>query len=139
MNDKGQAILAEHVMVFFIVVAALTAMTVLVRRAFEARIHDARNFAIEMAANACDVNCQAASNGVSWGYEPYYMQTFSDVQRNSDNHQGITNGSAGELGAIYISSVNDTSNISSISHQLPPVCSSSNPPPCCSDGTGCAT
>ena len=41
MNNKGQSVLSEHVMVFFVVVAALVAMTTYAQRAFEARIDGA--------------------------------------------------------------------------------------------------
>ena len=59
MNNKGQSILSEYVMIFFVVIAAAVAMTIFVQRGFEARIHDARNFMINSVINSsvCDANC----------------------------------------------------------------------------------
>ncbi len=77
MNNKGQAVLSEYVMIFFVVIAALVAMTTFVQRGFEARIHDARNFMINAVINSsvCDANCLAATGGnISYEYEPYYLQ-----------------------------------------------------------------
>ena len=63
MNNKGQTILSEYVMIFFVVIAAAVAMTVFVQRGLEARIHDARNFMITTVTNsgACDANCLNAA------------------------------------------------------------------------------
>ena len=79
MNNKGQSILSEYVMIFFVVIAAAVAMTVFVQRGFEARVHDARNFMIDSLINsgACDANCvQAAGGNIGHEYEPYYTQTL---------------------------------------------------------------
>lgn len=125
MNKKGQSILSEYVMIFFVVIAALVAMTSFVRRGLNARIHDARNYMIDSVSNnnVCDANCvQAAGGKIAYEYEPYYTQMIADVYQNSQASTGITNGSAAEIGAIYTKSLNNLTRGTSTSFQLPPAC-----------------
>jgi len=128
MNKKGQSILAEYVMIFFVAVAALVAMTLLVQRSFQARIHDARNYMTESVTNtgACDANCLAAAgitgNSIPHEYEPYYAQMLSDVQQNDIDNASIRQGNPQSIGAIYSKSVNHTTDTVSSSAQLPSGC-----------------
>lgn len=136
MNKKGQSILSEHLMIFFIVIAALVAMTTYVQRSFEARIHDARNFMIDSVMNnsVCDANCLAATGGqISHEYEPYYSETFSDVQKNEIETKGATKGKPVIIGAVYYSSINQETYTNSISNQLPPECAGANQPSYCAN------
>ena len=110
MNNKGQAVLSEYVMIFFVVIAAAVAMTVFVQRSFEARLHDERNFMINSVINsgACDANClQATGGNIYYEYEPYYAQMLSDVQHNEQDNTGATTGNAQVMGVIYIKSINE--------------------------------
>ncbi len=129
MNNKGQAILSEYVMIFFIVIAAVAAMTTFVQRGFEARIHDARNFMINSVVNsgACDANCLSATgavgNQIPYEYEPYYAQMLSDVGHNEQVNAGATTSSVNwSIGAVYTKSLNEETNTVSTSTQLPPKC-----------------
>jgi hypothetical protein len=136
MNNKGQSVLSEHVMVFFVVVAALVAMTTYVQRSFEARIHDARNFMVDSVMNnsVCDANCFAATgNQISYEYEPYYSETFSDVQQNQKVVKGATQGNAQVLGVIYYNTINEETNTNSTSNQLPPECAGASQPSYCAN------
>jgi hypothetical protein len=145
MDNKGQAVLAEHVMVFFVVIAALVAMSTFVQRTFEARIDDARDYMINAVSNSsvCDANCVAASGGdIHHEYEPYYLQQLSDVQSNGTDKSGIMPGSATSIGAIYLKSIHEGTTTISTSCQLPPQCADSalaNTPACrCSTRGGYA-
>jgi hypothetical protein len=125
MNNRGQSALAEHVMVFFIVVAALVAMTVYVQRSLEARIHDARNNAIDELVNSgvCDANCLAATGGsINHEYEPYYTVMSTSFATNGWEQAAQTNGSANSIGAIYYNNVNEDTIINATSGQLPAAC-----------------
>jgi len=128
MNNKGQAVLSEYVMIFFVVIAAAAAMTTFIQRGFEARIHDTRNFMINSVINsgACDANCLkaagAAGNQIPYEYEPYYAQMLSDVQHNEAENTGATTGNAQVMGAVYTRSLNEATKIISTSSQLPPKC-----------------
>ncbi len=128
MNNKGQAILSEYVMIFFVVIAAAVAMTTFIQRGFEARVHDARNFMINSVINsgACDANCLratgAAGNQIPYEYEPYYAQMLSDVGHNEEENAEATAGNAQVIGAIYTKSLNEETKTISTSSQLPPGC-----------------
>ena len=125
MNNKGQTILSEYVMIFFVVIAAAAAMTVFVQRGLEARIHDARNFMITTVTNsgACDANCLNAAgvtgNRIPYEYEPYYAQMFADIGQNEQETTGATTGNAQVLGAVYIKSSKQVTQTNSTSNQLP--------------------
>jgi len=127
MNNKGQAVLSEYVMIFFVVIAALVAMTVYLQRGFEARLHDARNFMVDSVINnsqVCDNDCKAAAGGnISHEYEPYYAQMLSDVGRNEAESAGATPSAVNwSIGAVYTKSVNETTTANATSTQLPPQC-----------------
>jgi hypothetical protein len=123
MNNKGQSILSEYVMIFFVVIAAAVAMTTYLQRAFEARVHDARNFAISSVMNnsVCDANCvQATGGNIAYEYEPYYTVSAASVQQNQQDTTGVTPGSAEETGTKYYKSTYDNTNTVGSSIQLPP-------------------
>jgi len=125
MNNKGQSVLAEHVMIFFVVVAAIIAMTAFVQRGLEARIHDARNFMIDSVTNsgACDANCVAAAGGnIAHEYEPYYSQSLSLVQKSDEDFKETTPGKAAAIGVVYNSQVNEATQRTTASGQLPAAC-----------------
>ena len=133
MNNKGQAILAEYVMIFFVVIAALVGMTVFVQRSLEARVHDARNYLTSSVVNsgACDANCVAAAGGsINPEYEPYYAQIFSNVFQDEQSTKGATSGNPAVIGVKYIKSINETTSGGSTSYQLPSGCADgANPRP----------
>jgi len=131
MNNKGQAVLSEYVMIFFVVIAAAVAMTTFVQRALEARIHDARNFAINsvLSSGACDASClQAAGGKIAYEYEPYYTVSVANVAQNEQDVLGATTGNAQVLGAIYIKSTNEHTGTVGSSCQLPPECAGASVP-----------
>ena len=125
MNNKGQAILSEYVMIFFIVIATAVAMTTYVQRSYEARIHDAKNFAISSVINneVCDANCLKATGGnIFYEYEPYYTVSDANVWQNQQDFTGATTGNAQVLGAVYIQSSNEATQTTGNSTQLPSKC-----------------
>jgi len=136
MNKKGQAVLSEYVMIFFVVIAAIVAMTVFVQRSLQGRIHDARNYMIDSVTNtgACDANCLlatgATTNQIPYQYEPYYAQVLSDTEHNEALNSGMTNGQAAAIGAVYTKGFSDTSKTIATSVQLPSECADGvNPKP----------
>jgi uncharacterized protein (UPF0333 family) len=131
MNNKGQAVLSEYVMIFFVVITALMAMTAYMQRGFEARVHDARNFMINELTDSgvCDSNClNATGNRIGYEYEPYYARTFSDVTHRDATRIGQTTGNPAVIGAIYTKTTNEATGTVTSSSQLPP-CASANPVP----------
>ena len=134
-NNKGQSILSEHVMIFFVAVAAVTVMTTYVQRSLEARIHDVRNFVVNSANSACDANCQEATgNKISYEYEPYYTKMSTTARHNSSETHGITPGKPRVIGSIYSKSNNEQTNSVSTSNLLPAECAdAANRPAYCAD------
>jgi hypothetical protein len=133
MNNKGQSVVSEYVTTFFIVIAAVVAITVYTQRALEARIHDARNYMIDAVINnaVCDANCMLATgNTISHEYEPYYTQTISDVSQNQQDNSSTAQGNPQVIGVIYRKSLYENTNAISTSTQLPPGCADgANPKP----------
>ena len=135
MNNKGQSILSEYVMIVFVVIAALVAMTVYVQRGLEARVHAARNYMVDSVLNsgACDANCLSATGGsISREYEPYYALMLTSVSQKAQDNAGITVGNAQVLGVIYARTSNEATKSISTSCQLPPECAQNPPPDYCS-------
>lgn len=131
MDNKGQSVMSEYVMVFFLVIGALVAITVFVQRALEARMHDARNYMINAITDsgACNANCVAAAGGnIFYEYEPYYAVSIADARRNASDTMGTTSGNPQSIGAVYTKQVRESTSSNSISDQLPP-CASMNPVP----------
>ena len=134
MNNKGQSIFSEYIMIFFVVIAAAVAMTTFVQRGFEGRLHDARNFMVNsiVSSGACDVNCvNAAGGNIYYEYEPYYSVTLSDVGHNAVETDTSGQGNAKALGAIYTKSINEGTQTNSTSCQLPPQCAGNRSAPGC--------
>jgi len=123
MNKKGQSILSEYVMIFFVVIAAIVAMSTLVQRGLEARLHDARNFVVNSVKKVCDTNClEATGTTIPYEYEPYYAQMLADTQHNEETNDESTTGNAVALGAVYLKLTDDETKTISTSKQLPPGC-----------------
>ncbi len=106
--------MTEHMILFFLVIAAIVATTVYVQRALQGRVRDARIYMVDMAYDACRqvtsinrqlcpvgqpcvptnepmVDCLAAANAFHdrfpYEYEPYYTSMASDVGRQKVDHR----------------------------------------------------
>jgi hypothetical protein len=137
LNNKGQSVASEYVLIFFVVIAAVVAMTTMVQRALKGRVHDARNYMIDSVVNsgACDANCMAASNlnaRIPYEYEPYYSQALSDVG-STKKDTSTTRPSTRRGEAIYTQYSNESTTSISTANQLPPECTGSNPPSYCAN------
>ncbi|MBF0483767.1 MAG: hypothetical protein HQL25_03565 [Candidatus Omnitrophica bacterium] len=113
-SKRGQILASEYVVIFSVVTGMIIMMTVFVKRAFQARIYDARNTMVEQArANAGD----SYIGTINAEYEPYYMQSkrFSDSTTNSQE-QILPGGTDG----TYIKSTFDYSNEKKNVIYLPP-------------------
>ena len=89
---KGQLAMSEYVLLFFVVIAGASAMTLYVQRGLQARTRDAKIYMVDMAAQACaqattgTVDCLGAASPtrkLAYEYEPYYGQSKALVQRDS--------------------------------------------------------
>ena len=79
-NNRAQAISSEYVMVFFIVIAVSTAMTIYFKRSIQARMRDARMYMVkEIITRTNGVNF--VGNGIWVEYEPYYTHQIAQTDR----------------------------------------------------------
>jgi len=121
-SHSGQAVFSEYMMVIFLAIGAIVAITVYVQRSFEARIHDARNFMVDSIANSsvCDANCLMATGNISHEYEPYYTQMAASSQQNQNQTFTATTGNANIIGAIYGQLDREATQANAVTKQLPP-------------------
>ncbi|MFC1510574.1 hypothetical protein ACFL49_02830 [Candidatus Omnitrophota bacterium] len=105
-KKKGQAVSSEYVMVFFLVVASMTTMTVYIRRALQARVFDARNKMVEIVAAESEAI-------VRWEYEPYYSQTDATARRVDSTTKDLNYG-------IFTKTVDNWTNVTSEAQVLDP-------------------
>lgn len=120
LNKKGQSVLSEYVVIFFLVVTAAVAMAVYVQRALQARVFDARNYAINQVSQECDENCLAATGGViAREYEPYYGNIESNTDRRQQDASAIEGGLDKNEG-LFHKSIDVMSNTVTTSRQKPP-------------------
>lgn len=119
---KGQLVMSEYVLLFFVVVASISAMTLFVQRALQARHRDAKMYAVDLAAQACEqvsiggVDCMGAAgvNGFAYEYEPYYGESKANIGRKSADKKVIDG--TGKWGKHFT----ERTEIGSTSAQLPP-------------------
>ena len=96
-NNKAQVLFGQYVLVFFLIVAAATGMSIYFKRAIQARIHDAT--LVSARAVIDGVPRELYVGNVYTQYEPYYLNTASDIGQDSlakeklfpsvDRHTGI--------------------------------------------------
>ena len=94
---KGQMVVSEYVLLFFVVVAGVSAMALFVQRGLQSRSRDAKIYMVDLAAKACEqatqvngVDCLGATgvnteqtNKLAYEYEPYYGLSSSKVRNDS--------------------------------------------------------
>lgn len=119
-SKQGQTILPEYVLLLFIVIAFATAITVYVQRGLQARIFDARNYAINEARSECGEDCKAAAGGgIDREYEPYYGHIESRTDRATEDLSTIEGGISNKEG-VYRKMTNIATTTNAVSWQKPP-------------------
>ncbi len=123
---KGQMVTSEYVLLFFVVVAGISAMTLYVQRGLQARHRDGKIYMVDMATQACTqataggVDClgaakvDPATQKIAYEYEPYYGQSEAEVRRDSVDKKVLDEN--GRWGKYFAQSTQ----IGSDSAQLPP-------------------
>ena len=82
--------MSEYILVFFLAIGALVAMTVYVQRALQARIRDGNRYMVQQAAKAHNA-------AIALEYEPYYANISSYTDRNQREDSYLV-GRAGSTG-----------------------------------------
>lgn len=114
-NNRAQAISAEYVLVFFLVLAILASMGIYFRRAIQARIYDART---TMVRTVRDRVGDHYTGNFYFAYEPYYANTITDTAQASTIRTDIQPG--GTTGIFTKDYVDDRTLSNSISITAPP-------------------
>jgi hypothetical protein len=110
-NRNAQSIMSEYVLLFFIVFAAVGAMSVYFKRAIQARMLGARNTmgdVIRARAGGTEPSV------IRKFYEPYYLESSADVSRDEEVKTGHFQGGGTRV------EVNMSTGISSNSVTAPP-------------------
>ena len=101
-RKKGQGISAEYVILIVLVSISIAVMTTYVRRTLQARYRDG-NRMVYMKASA------ALGNAVQPEYEPYYVNTATDVDAMTADEQKVAAGGAVDKTNISERSMNTVS------------------------------
>ena len=114
---KAQVI-SEYAILFFLVIAVLTAMTGYLRRVLQARIWDARNTMLNTLANVYYSDPgNPTSYNMTYEYEPYYTETSSTNTNDSVSTERL---SAGGTTGVFNKDFTTTITGQTLSQQLPP-------------------
>ena len=81
-NRKGQST-AEYAIVIGLVIAAAVAMQVYVKRGIQGKVKDATDFVDADAGSVVGTTSQ---------YEPYYLKSEMDSQRDAENKESVSKG-----------------------------------------------
>jgi len=112
-NRRGQGVTVEYAVLFFIVIAAITAMSTYSKRAIQGRVRDARNYVVRQVEPAY-ANGRTNSQ-FYFEYEPYYTQTTTDKNELTQTTENQTPwaGHEGKFGTGIASTVTSrtTSNV----------------------------
>jgi hypothetical protein len=110
-NRRGQAVFSEYVLLMFIVVGMVTAMTVYFRRTLQARIQASRNMMVKYVDGA--TGGDFAGNGLV-EYEPYYGSTSTTSEMSSaSTDQLFVRGASEKI-------INERKSIRMVSETAPP-------------------
>ena len=110
-NKKAQVVAGEYVVVIFLVIGTITAMTVYFKRAIQGRMRDARGYMVE------EVRVRTAGSfdgNLYLHYEPYYTKKSSNATRNVsvDTTLGI--------GGVYKRNISESTLFESLGDVAPP-------------------
>jgi hypothetical protein len=122
---KAQANIGEYVLIMFVTIGFISAISLYVRRALQARIYDARN----LIKNADCFGCVNIPGGKAFApvnmlgnidiqYEPYYTLAVSNRTAQYDGDAELAKDTT--TGQFYKRSFNSTGIADSVSLTLPP-------------------
>ncbi len=119
MVKKNRAqVISEYAGIIFLILAVITAVSVFLKRALQANIRDARNYMItQVNSTYAATQSGTTPSGISYEYEPYYVEQNSEISSRVDDQADFTRGAgAGKATTSY----NETTEATSTSRQLPP-------------------
>jgi len=100
-NKKAQSLASEYVLVFFIAVGVISAMTIFIKRSLQARIYGAHQY----MTNTIRDNFVPDYNGL---YDPYYLEKEAEIAHSATVTDRIMGDGTKE---VYNRTLDQTSNI----------------------------
>ncbi|MCA9398114.1 MAG: hypothetical protein KC618_00065 [Candidatus Omnitrophica bacterium] len=94
-NKKAQAVSGEYVLLFFLVIGMMTAMSIYFRRTIQARIYDANGTMFNIVKDRT-TGLNIVGN-LYTEYEPYYANTQSIVERNTATTEELFQGGGAKV------------------------------------------
>jgi len=117
-GKQAQAVVGEYLLVFFLVVGMLTAMSIYFKRAVQARVFGARKTMRNIVIQRADgFYTEDLEDVIRRGYEPYYAETNSTVWRRSDTRTDLT---AGGTTGIFSKTIDESTTAITRSETAPP-------------------
>jgi|SRR3989339_908475 len=113
-NNRAQAVVGEYVIVFFIAIGVITAMSTYFQRVVQGRIYDARDAMVSLTRNQ---SAGYFNGNIFFHYEPYYQNTDSETYRSLISRTSLVEGGTS---GIYRVEYDDLSRITSTSVTKPP-------------------
>ena len=114
-NKKGQAPISEYALIFAVILGMLLSIGVYFKRAVQARIKDTNAHMVETVRAQGGLDMVGP---VKAQYEPYYLESSSDVNRSSDTQQNYLS-SFGTTDGIFQKSINESTYVNTNSSTLP--------------------
>jgi len=113
-NNRAQAVVGEYVIVFFIAIGVITAMSTYFQRVVQGRIYDARDAMVSLTRNQ---SAGYFNGNIFFHYEPYYQNTDSETYRSLISRTSLVEGGTS---GIYRVEYDDLSRITNTSVTKPP-------------------
>src|SRR5262245_41484535 len=111
-KNFGQSSLSQYVMLFFMAIGTIVAMTTFVQRAIQARVRDAKVYMIDNVKTYGNVE-----GNMQYEYETYYSNVSSIVGREKSEQIRLLGGGAT---GIFRKDTNAATGIVTNSYQAPP-------------------
>ncbi|MBU0468631.1 MAG: hypothetical protein KKF78_06555 [Candidatus Omnitrophica bacterium] len=113
-NNKAQAVMGEYVIVFFVAIGVITAMSTYFQRVVQGRIYDARDSMVRLTRNQ---SAGFFNGNIFFHYEPYYQNTDSETYRSLRSRTSLAEGGTS---GVYRMEYDDLSRIMTTSVTKPP-------------------
>ncbi len=109
---RAQSVSGEYLLIFFLVVAVISSMTIYAQRALQARFRDVRLAAVAIIRNSYQ-------GTIYTHYEPYYANTISTNDRELYRKNEIF-GAGGGITGVFTQTLDEVTASEATSLQLPP-------------------
>lgn len=111
-RNNGQMSMSQYVILFFLAIGSLVAMTTFIQRVLQARIRDTKIYMMDNIKTYGNVE-----TNMRYEYEPYYANVSTVVGRSKDEQTDLV---AGGATGIFRKNVNSQTTGDTISTQAPP-------------------